>query len=189
MKKKKVILLLIVLILVLAIGVLEYFSGVVENPLKSNKDKIEVVIDEGESFYSLLDNLSSKGMLKNKEIIKLKLKLDNKTNINLIPGKYEIKTNVTLEKLIEILETEDLNENRISITIPEGYDIEEMGALFEEKGLFSKDEFLKAVKSYELPSYVKKDDSKRYNLEGYLFPDTYFFDKDVTPEDVISSND
>ena len=88
MKKKKVILLLIVLILVLAIGVLEYFSGVVENPLKSNKDKIEVVIDEGESFYSLLDNLSSKGMLKNKEIIKLKLKLDNKTNINLIPGKY-----------------------------------------------------------------------------------------------------
>ena len=187
MKKKKVILLLIVLILVLAIGVLEYFSGVVENPLKSNKDKIEVVIDEGESFYSLLDNLSSKGMLKNKEIIKLKLKLDNKTNINLIPGKYEIKTNVTLEKLIEILETEDLNENRISITIPEGYDIEEMGALFEEKGLFSKDEFLKAVKSYELPSYVKKDDSKRYNLEGYLFPDTYFFDKDVTPEDVISS--
>ena len=43
MKKKKVILLLIVLILVLAIGVLEYFSGVVENPLKSNKDKIEVV--------------------------------------------------------------------------------------------------------------------------------------------------
>ena len=62
-----------------------------------------------------------------------------------------------------------------------------MGALFEEKGLFSKDEFLKSVKSYELPSYVKKDDSKRYNLEGYLFPDTYFFDKDVTPEDVISS--
>ena len=28
---------------------------------------------------------------------------------------------------------------------------------------------------------------RKYNLEGYLFPDTYFFDKDATPEDVISS--
>ena len=31
----------------------------------------------------------------------------------------------------------------------------------KEKGLFSKDEFLNAVKSYELPSYVKKDDNKK----------------------------
>ena len=187
MKKKKGILLLIVVLLVtVIIRGLEYYDGIIESPLKSDKEKIKITIDEGESFYSLLDKLSNSGALKNKDVIKLNLKLDKKNNINLVPGEYEINTNVTLKELIKILETEDLNKNRISVTIPEGYDIEEMANVFEESGVFSKDEFLNAVKNHELPSYVKKDDNKKYNLEGYLFPNTYFLDKDISPDEVIS---
>ena len=26
---------------------------------------------------------------------------------------------------------------------------------------------------------------KKYNLEGFLYPDTYFFNKDATPKEVI----
>lgn len=185
-KKKKILLLIVVLLVAIIIGGLEYYDGIIETPLKSDKEKIEITVDEGESFYSILDKLSSTGVLKNKEVIKLNLKLDKKNNINLVPGKYEINTNVTLKELIKILGTEDLNKNRISVTIPEGYDIEEMAKVFEERGLFSKDEFLKAVKNHELPSYVKKDDKKRYNLEGYLFPDTYLLDKDISADEVIS---
>lgn len=187
MKKKKGILLLIVVLLVtVIIGGLEYYDEIIEKPLESDKEKIKITIDEGESFYSLLDKLSNSGALKNKDVIKLNLKLDKKNNINLVPGEYEINTNVTLKELIKILETEDFSKNRISVTIPEGYDIEEMANVFEESGVFSKDEFLNAVKNHELPSYVKKDDNKKYNLEGYLFPNTYFLDKDISPDEVIS---
>ena len=161
MKKKKGILLLIVVLLVaVIIGGFEYYDEIIEKPLESDKEKIEITVDEGESFYSLLDKLSSIGVLKNKEVIKLNLKLDKKNNINLVPGEYEVNTNVTLKELIKILETEDFSKNRISVTIPEGYDIEEMANVFEESGLFSKDEFLNAVKNHELPSYVKKDENK-----------------------------
>lgn len=187
MKKKKGILLLIVVLLVaVIIGGLEYYDGIIEKPLKSDKEKIKITVDEGESFYSILDELSSTGVLKNKEVIKLNLKLDKKNNINLVPGEYEVNTNVTLKELIKILETEDFSKNRISVTIPEGYDIEEIANLFEENGLFSKDEFLNAVKNHELPNYVKRDDKKKYNLEGYLFPNTYFLDKEISADEVIS---
>ncbi|MCI6188821.1 MAG: endolytic transglycosylase MltG [Clostridium sp.] len=186
MKKKKGILLLIVLLIIIIIGGFEYYNGIIESPLKSDKEKIKITVDEGESFYSILDKLSSKGVLKNKEVIKLNLKLDKKSNINLVPGEHEINTNVTLKELIKILETEDFSKNRISVTIPEGYDIEEIANLFEENGLFSKDEFLNAVKNHELPNYVKRDNKKKYNLEGYLFPNTYFLDKDISPDEVIS---
>jgi len=168
------------------IGGFEYYDEIIEKPLESDKEKIEITVDEGESFYSLLDKLSSIGVLKNKEVIKLNLKLDKKNNINLVPGEYEVNTNVTLKELIKILETEDFSKNRISVTIPEGYDIEEMANVFEESGVFSKDDFLNAVKNHELPSYVKKDENKKYNLEGYLFPNTYFLDKDISPDEVIS---
>lgn len=185
-KKKRILLLIVVLLVAVIIGGFEYYDEIIEKPLESDKEKIEITVDEGESFYSLLDKLSSTGVLKNKEVIKLNLKLDKKNNINLVPGEYEINTNVTLKELIKILETEDFSKNRISVTIPEGYDIEEMANVFEESGLFSKDEFLNAVKNHELPSYVKKDDKKKYNLEGYLFPNTYFLDKDISVDEVIS---
>lgn len=185
-KKKRILLLIVVLLVAVIIGGFEYYDEIIEKPLESDKEKIEITVDEGESFYSLLDKLSSIGVLKNKEVIKLNLKLDKKNNINLVPGEYEVNTNVTLKELIKILETEDFSKNRISVTIPEGYDIEEMANVFEESGLFSKDEFLNAVKNHELPSYVKKDENKKYNLEGYLFPNTYFLDKDISPDEVIS---
>lgn len=185
-KKKRILLLIVVLLVAVIIGGFEYYDEIIEKPLESDKEKIEITVDEGESFYSLLDKLSSIGVLKNKEVIKLNLKLDKKNNINLVPGEYEVNTNVTLKELIKILETEDFSKNRISVTIPEGYDIEEMANVFEESGVFSKDDFLNAVKNHELPSYVKKDDKKKYNLEGYLFPNTYFLDKDISPDEVIS---
>ena len=37
------------------------------------------------------------------------------------------------------------------------------------------------------PSYVQSNPEKRCNLEGYLFPDTYTFNKDVTANDVIGN--
>ena len=185
-KKKRILLLIVVLLVAVIIGGFEYYDEIIEKPLESDKEKIEITVDEGESFYSLLDKLSSIGVLKNKEVIKLNLKLDKKNNINLVPGEYEVNTNVTLKELIKILETEDFSKNRISVTIPEGYDIEEIANLFEENGLFSKDEFLNAVKNHELPNYVKRDDKKKYNLEGYLFPNTYFLDKEISADEVIS---
>lgn len=48
----------------------------------------------------------------------------------------------------------------ISVTIPEGFNVEQTGDVFDEKlADFNKSEFLLQAKS----------------LEGYLFPDTYFF--------------
>lgn len=64
------------------------------------------------------------------------------------------------------LPKEDLE---ITITIPEGFTVEQMAGLFEEKGLFSKIEFIKIAQ----------------NEEGYLFPDTYRFFKSTTPEKVM----
>ena len=73
------------------------------------------------------------------------------------------------------------DENKIVLTIPEGFNIEDIATRVEEKGICTKDEFLNAVKSYPLPSYVKNNPDKRFNLEGFLFPDTYNFEIGVKP--------
>lgn len=183
-KKFRIKIRLLLIIIVVVIGVLSYYNYTMENPLKHHKDKISITINEGEGLYNLLDKLESEGILRNKTLIKLNLKLNNK-NLEIVPGTYEIKTNISLSELIDILKDKS-NKGDISITIPEGYDIDEIADLLEEQGLFSRDDFIQAVKEYILPSYIKADRNKRYNLEGYLFPDTYFVNKDITPEEFIT---
>lgn len=51
--------------------------------------------------------------------------------------------------------------------------------------MISKEEFLKAVKEYNAPSYIKKNSERKYQLEGFLFPDTYEFEKDISGEEII----
>ena len=65
-KKKRILLLIVVLLVAVIIGGFEYYDEIIEKPLESDKEKIEIIVDEGESFYSLLDKLSSIGVLKNK---------------------------------------------------------------------------------------------------------------------------
>lgn len=76
-------------------------------------------------------------------------------------------------------------DNIVKVTIPEGFDIEHIAKTLDEKGIISKDEFLTSCKEYTLPSYIKKDSKRKYELEGYLFPDTYEFKKNTGGREII----
>lgn len=174
----------IIVILAIFLGIIFYYNSIINKPLKTDGGNVEIEVLEGESFNSILDTLDKQGILRSKFVVKINLKL-NKQNTTLIPGTYSIDNNVSLDELIEKLKVEDLNKNQIKVTIPEGFRIELIAERLEQNGMFKKDEFINAVKTYPLPDFVKNDKRKIYNLEGFLYPDTYFFNKDATPEEVI----
>lgn len=188
MKNKKIRIIcasIILFVAIVCIIFLCYFKSVINRPLKSDKD-ITITVNEGDGFSNVIEQLDKNNKIRNKYIVKLKIRMDYK-DIKIIPGNYKIKKDVSLKKLIKILETEDFDKNLIKVTIPEGYNIEDMAKVFEKANLFSSDEFLKAIKEYDLPSYVKKDSRKKYALEGYLYPNTYYINEKETPEEVIKT--
>lgn len=176
----------IIVVIAILLGLTYYYNSIISQPLKMNGDTIDVEVDEGESFNSILEKLDKSGNLRNKYIVKLNLKL-TKESVNLFSGKYELSKNITLKDLVKTLQTKDLSKDKVAVSIPEGYSVDNIAKRLEENGLFSKDEFINAVKAYKAPSFVKVDPRKKYNLEGYLYPDTYFFLKGVTPEEVINA--
>jgi len=88
----------------------------------------------------------------------------------LIAGDYYFKKPTNLFSVIAVMTDENYNADSIKITIPEGFSTKQMAEVFEEKlPNFNKGEFL----------------DKTFSLEGYLFPDTYFFSSTTDENTVI----
>ncbi|MVX65612.1 endolytic transglycosylase MltG [Clostridium chromiireducens] len=181
---RKLMLLFIFFLFSISVLFVISYNKVIENPLKSNESKIIIEINQGEGFYEVLNDLDKDNKLNNKFLIKLNLAID-KRKIELVEGIYEIDTNTTLENLINSLENKAGDMDLVKLTIPEGYSVEDIAKTVEEKGICTKEEFLKAVNNYELPSYIKADKKKRYNLEGFLYPDTYLIEKSSDADTII----
>lgn len=182
-KKFSIIVVCVILVLSILVGVTYIFYGkAINHPLKSNEQTVKIVVNDGESLYGVLTKLNDKKELKNIFFIKYYIKKQN-ISVAIKPGTYKVLTNTSLDNLIKLLKTGGIERKKI--TIPEGFTVEDIAKKLDKEGIINKDKFLQAVKKYSLPSYVKPDKDKRYNLEGYLFPDTYFIEKDDTAEDII----
>jgi UPF0755 protein len=70
------------------------------------------------------------------------------------------------------------------LTVPEGYNLHQIAELVEAAGLGSKYDFSNAATDATL---ARKYGLEASTFEGYLFPDTYFFPKNVDVEKIISS--
>ncbi|WP_160691193.1 endolytic transglycosylase MltG [Clostridium sp. C2-6-12] len=181
---KKLLLAVAIFIFVIIVTFVISYNNAIEKPLNSNENTMLIEVRQGEGFYDILNKLDKEDKLSNKLLIKVKLAIDKK-NIKLREGIYEINTNSSLEELISSLENGTGVKNLIKFTIPEGYSIEEIGNVLEEKEICSKNEFIKAVQNYELPKYVSNNSKKRYNLEGFLYPDTYLVEEGLGAENIV----
>lgn len=63
------------------------------------------------------------------------------------------------------------NVSRVKVTIPEGYTAREIAELLQKKGVCSGEDFLKEV--------------SRARAEGFLFPQTYYFDENSRASSVL----
>ena len=78
----------------------------------------------------------------------------------------------------------------LTITIPEGYTLARIGMLLEEKGICTAAEFIDAAEigdfsEYSFISGQAPAANRCFELEGYLFPDTYQIYRSETPDDIL----
>ncbi len=106
-----------------------------------------------------------------------------KLSDKIMPGVYELSGNMTIPEMVHIITNDE--EKFLKITFPEGFTARQMAEKLTVSGLPGQ-EFLQIVNSpRELKkrySYLTPDNIK--TLEGYLFPDTYFFKKDISAQNI-----
>lgn len=184
MQKVKRILTSFLILLVMIVGIYFYYKSVVNHPFRDKGKEIEIIVNNGDSLYKVLNSLDNKKEIKNLILIKTYIKRNN-LNTTIKPGNYQINSNVTLKELMIDLNKGIFNKNLVRVTIPEGYDIEKIALLLEEKDIIKKEEFLQSCREFPLPYYIKNTGNRKYDLEGYLFPDTYELVKGMHGKDII----
>ena len=120
--------------------------------------------------------LKDAGIIEYKFLFKL-FSLFSHADTKLDPGTYELSTAFDYRALVKKMTAGSPSQMTTKITFPEGYTMEQIFSLLEEKDICSKDDLYEAAAnsqfSYTFVDESKMGDAKR--LEGYLFPDTYEF--------------
>lgn len=173
----------IIVIMIIIITIWQCFK-IVDTPLKIKDEEI-IEVAEGDSFYGVLNKLSEEDKIKNEFLVKLYLKIRG-IKPEVLAGTYKLDKSMTLDEIITLL-SNDSTIGKIYITIPEGYTIDDIATELEENNICSSKDFINSVKNYDLPAYVSNNPNKRYNLEGFLFPDTYSFNENENADFVVKT--
>ncbi|MDT7041087.1 endolytic transglycosylase MltG [Candidatus Nitronereus thalassa] len=101
---------------------------------------------------------------------------------NIIPGEYEFHGGMAPADVLNKITKGEVV--RYAVTIPEGYSIEQIAGILQAKGLADQDRFIALTKDRD---FLSRLNFQVEDLEGYLFPDTYHFTRQMPPESIIQA--
>jgi UPF0755 protein len=178
------ILLLIVLIAVAAAG---YFIYAPFGP----QTETFVDIAPGTGTQAIATQLEKSGVIRSRYAFYL---LRLKEGGTLKAGEYRFEGAVPMTQVYAKIVHGQVYVVRLKI--PEGYNIFDIAQAVAAAGLGSRDAFLAAERQHtELLDWLpptgdqagNQSDAHPQSLEGYLFPDTYYFSRHVTPVQILSA--
>jgi UPF0755 protein len=173
-----------ILFLLIIVAILLYMQI---QPSK-NPSSLEVEISTGDTLQDVGKKLEEKAIIKNNTLFELYGKYKGYDR-QIKSGVHQFEKPLTYKNIYTTL-IQSKREKGITVTIPEGFTVEQIADELKSKGITDIKKFLALAKTGEglehpLLKLIPKSDSVNYRLEGYLFPETYYFKKGSKPEKVI----
>lgn len=146
------------------------------------EERIHVKITAGMSTSEIADQLAEKGVIANSFKFRLLSRLRGYDD-QMKRGTYVFTANMEDEEVFEIILNGEKHE--VTFTIPEGFGVKDIAERLYEIDLVDKKDFLKAAENFAPYDYMKKHKNVFYAAEGFLFPDTYTVESDISIEDIL----
>ncbi|MGA1839369.1 MAG: endolytic transglycosylase MltG [bacterium] len=149
-------------------------------PVSLNTPEKIVNIPEGSGIKTISRSLKSAGLIRNATAFYLLSMVQGKSSLK--AGEYNLNPGMTPFEILDILEQGRVVQHKI--TVPEGFNIYQIANLFGEKDLSDKEVFLTLCSDPNILEYWKIEGS---TVEGYLFPETYFFSKGISEKRILDT--
>ncbi len=144
------------------------------------------LVERGQNLFEIASNLEKEGIIKNRIFFNFYVFLRTSQN-KLQAGQYSLNSSMSIKEIGDKIISGDTAKT--VITIPEGWNLRDIGWYFENQGMFQAEELFELVgfplinysvntdlpkpKDFSLDYNFLKNKPKNISLEGYLFPDTY----------------
>lgn len=171
---------LLKLFLLLVVIVAGWLAWALLLPVRFSEPKF-VMLRPGWSTRHIARELKSNGVIRDDKAFLLYHYVIRPKSLK--AGEYKFENSQTARVVHERLVRGDIYVHYV--TVPEGYNMFEIGRAVEEAGLGTQAEFVEQAKKDA--SLVRDLDPDAQSLEGYLFPDTYGFTRTQAMSDMIAT--
>ena len=181
---KRVIISLIIILILACAGSLLWVRQELRAPKLHAQGEQYIAISKGSTPDQIINNLETLGVIRRGWLLRLYVRLTG-SGQRLKAGEYRFPSPISPLGVLKKLEE---GEQRLSrLTVIEGWtrwDIAALLARIPELKLRSAEE---ALALFDDTGAIRDLDPDAKNLEGYLYPDTYSFQPDATPRQVVET--
>ena len=148
--------------------------------LNKEPNTVTVTISKDDSFSDVTDMLKENGLIEYKALFNLFATFTGGKD-DVVAGTFTLNTDMDYRALLNGMSANSATKATIRVTIPEGYTLDQIFALLEERGVASVEELQDMAANHDYAFSFLQDLplGDYHRLEGYLYPDTYEF---TTPE-------
>lgn len=181
----RIIVISVVAVLMLFICVVGYGVGdlffYARRPLMADAKEKTIVLTSGQSLGAIANQLETEGFISHPAKFKWFARIKGYDK-RIKAGEYDLSAAMSPETILLAIVSGKVHLYRV--TIPEGFNLVQIAEMVERSELAASLQFIEAATD---PQLLKKEDIKADSFEGYLFPDTYYFPREVTAEGIIST--
>ncbi len=158
--------------------------------LTKTEKEVTVVIPEGATAEDVSQILGEQNLLQFPFLYRVYARFRDWSD-EYLTGEFTLNRAMGYDELRYMLAPKKGVRLQKKITIPEGFTTDEVIALFVAEGIGTEEGFLETIENggnfgYDFLDAIPKNEGRIHRLDGYLFPDTYFFYSDSTESEVIS---
>ncbi len=154
-----------------------------------DETEVTVVIPENCDTETLAEILGDAGAIKYPSVFEFYVKFKKKEG-EYLPGTYTISPMLNYDYMVAEFKPKTPERTTVVVTIPEGYSVDQMVKLLVDKGLGTYEGYVRAINEYDfdyrfIDELGETSPDRFWRLEGYLYPDTYYYYSTATEETVI----
>jgi len=181
MKRKKInkAKVLMGILLIFTYLMMGWFLLYIDRPVDKTLPAKTVKILPGTGFSQVVGMLQREGFVRNPPFFYFLVLIKGAAR-HLRAGEYEFSGRMTPLTIVNKLSRGEINVCRV--TIPEDLNLKEIAARLAEVHLVDEKKFLALAGDR---TFLRSLGIEGSSAEGYLYPDTYFFDVAISPEQLI----
>lgn len=159
-------------------------------PVQGEPNLKPVFVDFGDASKQIASKLEKQGLIKSKEVFQILSKL-NGFDGNYQYGTHYLRPNMDYDELMFTL---TLKPDRVLVVIPEGSTYIDIKNILRKSNIhFNEarmDKLMNSPEEFEHFDFldgIKRTPGRNFLLDGYLFPDSYYFDQNASEVSILGT--